>query len=266
MRSMYLLPTKIDRNLRSCIVTLAFILTSPILAKSQSENSLKKNLIRLRVYQAPPLYYRDQNNQWQGIDFDIARQVILNAGFKIELVQTPWKRALVELAEGSVDFMMSVGRTKEREEKYYWIGPYRKENMHLIVHQDDKDLKISSVDDLLSILKSRKLALGVLNGVDLRHPKLQTESRFRSELNYISNSTSIEQQLNMTVKRRIFGCAEIETLASYWITNRPKYSQLVIHPFVFYTDDVYFAINKGIGAENYQRLLKSFENLQLQMK
>lgn len=72
--------------------------------------------LKMRTLENPPLAYTDENGLVTGILVDSIREAVRRTGHEVEFRIDPWKRVLLEVAEGNADGAFNAGKTAEREE------------------------------------------------------------------------------------------------------------------------------------------------------
>ncbi len=75
--------------------------------------------ISLTFMQWPPFEFVE-NGIPQGIDLEIAKTTLEKLGFKVNLINYPWKRALNAAKHGEADGIFSMGKRPEREIDFFY--------------------------------------------------------------------------------------------------------------------------------------------------
>ncbi|MBS3803990.1 MAG: transporter substrate-binding domain-containing protein [Oleiphilaceae bacterium] len=88
------------------ITALVVILAVPALMEART--------FSVRTLENPPLEYTD-NGSVTGIAVELTREAIRRTGHDSEYKILPWKRVLLEVAEGRADVAINTGRSPERE-------------------------------------------------------------------------------------------------------------------------------------------------------
>ncbi|THB79121.1 MAG: hypothetical protein D6B25_02485 [Desulfobulbaceae bacterium] len=105
-----------------------------------------------------PPYYYEQDGTLQGICIDIVNTVAETLGYEVTYRQFPWKRLLAEARKGSVDAIMPLFRTTEREAYLLFDGlNLAYETNHLFAHKN-QDIEFSG--DLSTL---RSYSIGVVS-------------------------------------------------------------------------------------------------------
>jgi ABC-type amino acid transport substrate-binding protein len=195
-------------------------------AESQSSNAVAEEtpIIRIRVTDFAPLYYQDELGEWTGLEVELARALVLRAGFIPEFISTPWSRALKLMKEGGLELMANLSKTDERSEFIEWIGPERDSVMALIVRKADEHLSISSLDDLVDISISRKSRWGYQQDIfyseDFNSRLSSPEFAERFEIAEQSQTNAEKLRAG-----RILGYFEEREIMRFRIANEPRGSR-----------------------------------------
>ena len=72
----------------------------------------------------PPLAYQDQDHQFHGLTVEILDLVAKDAEIGVVYQELPWNRAYQVVADHPGTCLIGIGRTREREEKFSWVGPF----------------------------------------------------------------------------------------------------------------------------------------------
>lgn len=74
----------------------------------------------------PPIQISDRGER-QGIDIEIARLLLKEAGYEIQLRKMPWSRVLLQIERGDLDIALAASITEERRAFADWTDSYRTE-------------------------------------------------------------------------------------------------------------------------------------------
>ena len=118
-------------------------------------------VIKLRVNDSPPSYFKDSNGHWTGFVVEQGTAVITEAGCKAEYRRAPWGRGMLLLEEGEIDMMGIMSITEERKKFAHFIGPHYYETFRLVVSKDS-NYNIDKHEDLRNLPKKIMLELGTL--------------------------------------------------------------------------------------------------------
>jgi polar amino acid transport system substrate-binding protein len=90
-----------------------------------------------------------ENNKFTGPLIDIINEAADNIGIKIEFIEAPFTRTLIDLENGKVDLCPRFSKTAEREEFAYFLGPISRVNkiVYFIVPKGQEKI-IKNYDDL----------------------------------------------------------------------------------------------------------------------
>ncbi len=220
-----------------------------------------KTVIKIHVYDFPPLVYKNDDGIWTGLDVEMARVMVERAGFIPEFVELPWSRALYDMSRGTLDLMCNLSITPERSEYMAWIGPERESIMGLAVREENKDLVINSLEDLFVVSAEKKLKFGIQDDIFFS-PEFNERLKdpaFRALFEFVNDGN---QNPAKTVAGRILGYFEELYYIRYCAEKVPEYKGLAVHPFRLKKEDVYFGVSKiGVDSATLGRLEAAYRVL-----
>lgn len=145
---------------------LKTILSSALLAAGAllQSTSHAAEPISIRVDEGafPATYVR--KDHWEGMDIEILQEVMTRAQLDYQFVERPFPRSLIEMREGTVHVIPNLVKNEARSVYMHWLGPTRITCIGLVVKEKDKELPISSTDELIRIARERDQKIGYLNG------------------------------------------------------------------------------------------------------
>lgn len=107
--------------------------------------------VRIRV--SPdyhPFSFKDLDGKADGLDVALIRDIFAEIGCPIAIEFFPFKRAIVELAKGTVDMIPFASMTPMRSRFAHFSKPYRMEAAGLILRKDEvARYPISSLEDII---------------------------------------------------------------------------------------------------------------------
>jgi len=105
----------------------------------------------------PPFSFRGPDNQLQGFDVDVAKEIAAKLGVKPEFITTEWSGIIAGLQAAKFDAIINqVAITPERKQVVDFSLPYVYSTPELIERRDDSR-QFSSLEDL----KGKKLGVGL---------------------------------------------------------------------------------------------------------
>ncbi|WP_281246596.1 substrate-binding periplasmic protein [Marinobacter zhejiangensis] len=148
-----------------------------------------------------PYMYRDQTGAMAGLDYELIKGILDQAGCDYVFVEHPSKRALVGLENGEVDLVTGASITPERQRYGRFTRSYRPEEIVLVTRAADRDrLRASSLQELMS---SYPVVLGAVNGgyYGEEYGALDQDSLYRS--NRLILVQDVERLIGMLELSRI---------------------------------------------------------------
>ncbi|WP_372966676.1 substrate-binding periplasmic protein [Marinobacter sp.] len=214
----------------------------------------------VRVGNFYPNYYKNAEQQWEGIDAEMAVALVERAGFKPNIYEIPWSRALVMARMGQVDVLANVNITEDRSEYLHWIGPQRYTQMSLVVTRENAGLPIRSLDDLLEQCKLLGLKFGIQPNVSYGEEfaeRLRSDDEFRA----CAEPLTGPQNDDKVLLGRLLGYFDEPLDVQAERRRNPDYG-LVVHPFTVIKEPVFFGVSKAsISTDELKRLLEAYQSL-----
>jgi polar amino acid transport system substrate-binding protein len=106
-------------NARRFLIGLIALLTClPLNAEyalAGSPHPLPGKPLHMRTLENPPLAYTAEDGSVTGILVEGIREAVRRTGHEVEFRIDPWKRVLLEVAEGNADAAFNAGKTDERQ-------------------------------------------------------------------------------------------------------------------------------------------------------
>ncbi|MEB8431918.1 transporter substrate-binding domain-containing protein [Cocleimonas sp. KMM 6892] len=239
------------------------ILTFLIILSCYHTQVFAEQMIKIRVSEFPPNYYKDANGDWTGLGVELASAIVKKAGFEPVFINEPWARALESMKEGGLQYMTNLKKADGRSAFINWIGPVRNGEVRLIVKKSNEHLPIKSLNDFITISNNKKSKFGYLGNMEYTE---EFKKRFASDPEFKESFEPIQSaELNFkkVMAGRIIGFFETTISAEYRIKNDPDYKELATHPFVLRRTPVYHGVsNKGVDKETLDKLRKAFDTLQ----
>ena len=237
--------------------TISIIMVFIIISYAQAAEK-----IIIRVAHWPPNYFQTAEGEWTGIDVELAKALVQEAGLTFKFSEITWPGAIQRLKLGDIHLITNISINEERSRFLYWIGPIRNAAMNLIVKKGNETLTITSLDDIIKISDEKNIKFGYQENVDYGKRfarKMKEDPEFFSCFEVIKDA---ELNLKKTQKGRILGFFESASEIRYRIRNDQAYQYLAVHPFVLKESPSFFGISKkGVSTENLIKLFIAYESL-----
>jgi polar amino acid transport system substrate-binding protein len=249
------------RILTTLNARLATSITVTLLALLSMSSLYAADAIRVRVTNFAPNYYV-KDGHWTGLDVELAAAVVSEAGYSIDYVDLPWSRALAYLQDGSLDMMMNLSKTPDREAVMSFIGPERLSRRALVVRRDDLAMPIENLDQLVAQAKLKHLTFGIQ--ADAKYSD-EFDARMLSDPEFASHFDSVTQGALLAKKTqagRNLGFFEDYYYAAYQLKNSPDFRGLAIHPYIISSAPTYFGISKKLDPIKEKKLSDACERLE----
>ena len=92
-------------------------------------------------------YTFSENGVLQGLGIDVLHALAERAGYQLSIETQPPTRALKTAETESSVLVFSIFRTAERENRYYWIGPFSSTELWLYKLKSRTDITVQNLDD-----------------------------------------------------------------------------------------------------------------------
>ncbi len=224
----------------------------------------ESKIIKVRVSDLPNYSYRDARGIWTGLEVELARALITEAGYRPEFFPQPWGRGLESIRNGDIHIIPGCAITEDRKAFMLWIGPMYRIVVGLIVKKGTESMPIASLDDMLTVAKKQGKKYGYIRDTfwsKAFNDRLKNDPEFASCFETIS-----QQDLNVrkTIEGRILGFVAEKQLFEYRIQNDAVYSGLASHTFILDSRPTYFGISKkGVDPQTLNNLYAAYEKLTL---
>jgi polar amino acid transport system substrate-binding protein len=235
-------------HLMTCVATL-------MLAILPMQSLHAADVIRVRVTNFAPNYFL-QDGQWTGLDVELAKAVVNEAGYSIEFLDLPWSRALGYLQVGELDMMMNLSKTPDREAMMDFIGPER------MSRREDLGMQIENLDQLVSMAKARHQSFGIQK--DAKYSE-EFDARMLADPEFASHFDAVAEGALLAKKTRAghnLGFFEDYTYAVYQLKNSADFHGLAIHPYTISSSPAYFGISKKLDPVKAKMLRDGYERLE----
>ncbi|MCJ8297449.1 MAG: transporter substrate-binding domain-containing protein [Pseudomonadales bacterium] len=214
--------------------------------------------ITYRVADFPPYMMQDTQDNWTGLDVELAKAVFDEAQCEVKYTLMPWKRGLHLLKHGGVDMISGLSFNRERDKYTYFIGPMRDESIGLIVDRDSQ-YQLTELEDLKSLPKRIGYLRGVYYGASFAE-KYQSDTEFAGKFETADNEDTNWLKLQ---NRRLSAIATDKYNGIYKLRLQNIDDNYKVHKFLLNQDVVYFGFSrKAISQETINRLRAALQRLQ----
>ena len=182
----------------------------------------------------PNSFYNDYEKEWQGISFDILREISLATGLVFDLAHKPhtdWSDILKMTEEGEASIITELLWTPERVGHYIWTDtPYVRDFYAMLSAAEHDNIKVNE------ILFSR---IGLIGDSGYANMFYQLFPMHTDTVEYTSNIDAYDALARGDVDMVMAACNQLLSIVNY--LERPGYKV----NFIFnYPCDSYFGFNK----------------------
>ncbi len=199
-----------------------------------------------------PYYYFDENNNITGSAFSIAKKVTDNINLKVTFKMVPWDECLEKVKDGSVDGILTVSKTKEREEFLYFpkFG-ITTEQFGLFTGPSYKGKRIVEMKGL------KGLKVGLIKNYFYTQEFLDYTECQKIEAN------DLEELIKLLVAGKIDVMVGDVEVGLFSLQELDKDNQCKVEPFTLSVSPSYLAISKKIAnsKEIYEKINKEISKM-----
>jgi diguanylate cyclase (GGDEF)-like protein len=186
-------------------------------------------LIRVGVFNNPPIAFKGDNNEWHGIAIDVLQAVAGKQNWQLEFVPGSFSGHLKNFEDHQIDLIIMMAYSPKRAEKYTFTRNAFISNWGLIYSQID-----SNIGSLLD-LNGKKVAVMRNNIHDKAFRKLAKEFGLKIEIAELDNFSDVMESVSTGkadagVANRLFGAL-----------NADKYS-LVETGIIFNPINIHYSV------------------------
>ncbi|MGC8764274.1 MAG: amino acid ABC transporter substrate-binding protein [Brevinematia bacterium] len=164
----------------------------------------------------PPMTFKEDDN-FAGIDIDLAKETFSRLGVKVEFVPVVWAEIIDRLTNGGIDIIWSgLSITEERKKVINFSIPYILTRQIIIVPFDSD---INTRDDL------KNKILGVQEGTSSE--KLLKKDRLYKTLKKVNLYKDVETELNELYNGKINAVVIDEIVAKYFLSKHHKKLKII---------------------------------------
>jgi polar amino acid transport system substrate-binding protein len=139
-----------------------------------------------------PYQYKSEQGKLTGLDIELMKAVTARMGVEVDYTPKNWDDHLDFLSNGELDFATGAIITDEREKYAYISNDYRTETT-VIYTKDGFPFEINNYQDLMSLLRDKKIRLGVIGGFRFQPAEFD---RFLSDSTDQTTRISVQNDLD----------------------------------------------------------------------
>ncbi len=239
-------------DVRGCLLQRGLLL---VLLWSVPSIAAQSCLLRFALDTPFPPHIILDDPEPHGLNVRMLQALANEVGCELQIVKSPWARALKLMQQGQIDVISQLSYHAERGKDLYFIGPHHQERMWLISDPTTQPA-LQQLADLRSWPTSWLLAM--LNGgyFGEQFRQLQTDVNFKRHLLPILSN---QDKLALLTSGRVQAVLE-EELAWHWrVRQRPSPYQpmLLVHD-----NPVYFGFSRhSVSPQLAARLATAWQRL-----
>jgi ABC-type amino acid transport substrate-binding protein len=216
------------------------------------------HILTVCTFPMAPYTIRDAKGNVSGLEVDLARALVEEAGFEPVFVDYPWNRALEMLKHGALDILMTMSKTPEREAFTHFLGVSTHQTYVLFVRKENAGIVIETMDDFMK----GDFLFGIRQNFfysEEFNTRLSSDESFRKHF-------ALSPQINTNLKRvklgHLTGCIGDSILTGYQVRMDPAYKDLrQIHTPFFKSHPVYFGASRKLSQDRLSKLEEAYQTL-----
>lgn len=223
------------------IVIIVMFFTSTLLANNE---------IQIVAEEFHPYQFKSADGA-SGIAVEVIKGALAEVNMTADVQLLPWARAYLTAKENPNTILLSVSRTKNRENQFHWLGQIEKHELHLWVNANKWSTTSLAKDELKS------LRIGVPRDGH-QHYFITHHPSFKGNSIVIVNTK--EQLLKMLDKGRIDALLGDERLLKNRLSRINLSPEIIksVHKFESQDTVLYIAISKSTDIKLVNALKNSF--------
>ncbi len=197
---------------------------------------------------------------------ELSTELIVKAGFNVEISYFPWKRALRYLESGDLAMIPFLSKTKEREVYVDFIGISIYEQAGLLVRTEDVD-DYSDIKSLHDLRAAKKIC-GAQENVFYSTKINQELDELKGEPELIQYTVKIMQNISKVFHNHI-NCTLVENINQTKILlkiNKYNDDLTVITLPIAPSEPVYFGVSKKLPIEEREKIKQAYIQLKKEKK
>lgn len=197
-----------------------------------------------------------KNDHWQGVTIELLQMLVEDIGCQLEIIPSPWLRALRLVERGELDVLVHMTYSTERNNHFYFIGPHHLEQIYLVGAKH----AFAGVTNVQQLKKHGKGMIAYLNG-----------SYYGEEMDKIINSkdsnsifvaiVSNRDKISLLLNNRVEGVLDDLMAFTAWRDDLGEQNKTLKPILKVYENPVYFGFNKKtISADQFRKLAAAWQS------
>lgn len=195
------------------------------------------------------------NDHWQGVTIELLQMLVTDIGCQLEIIPSPWLRALRLVERGELDVLVHMTYSDERSKNFYFIGPHHLEEIYLVGIDD----AFTGVTQIAHLKSHGSDTIAYLNGSyygDEVDDIINAKDSDRIFVGIVSNKDKIALLLN----KRVAGVLDDLMAFMAWSHEAEQWPHKLKPILKVYENPVYFGFNKKtISQEQIVKLAQAWQ-------
>ncbi|MCP4024056.1 MAG: amino acid ABC transporter substrate-binding protein [Desulfobacteraceae bacterium] len=214
--------------------------------------------VTVRLSDYKPHYFKNKNGQWMGIEYDMVKEIIQKAGYKMMPVLTNWSRGLADLKAGKLDILLCMVKTPERKKFIHFLGISTHEQTVLLTKEHNQQIQINCLDDFTKMNHFFGIRQNFFYSREF-NSRYEIDRYFSSHFISVATAELVPRMLKAD---RIIGALGNKTSLFHNLLSDPEYSEFIIKELSFFKPvPVYFGASKKADPQKLEKLQKAYNSL-----
>lgn len=212
------------------------------------------------VFDLKPWSFKTSEGNWSGYYVDLVNALLSEAGFKAEWVAFPWSRALAYMKAGTLDIILNLSWTRDREEFIDYIGVCGNEQISIVMPKSNSPQVFNTLDDFMQPGQIWGIRENVFYSTEFNH-RLMNDTEFKR---YFDFQPIQFQNMDKLLAGRISGLlGDLNFLRSFMANNPEAGKKLVIITAPFFPPSpIYVGASKQIPAGTRDKLRQAHQTIE----
>ena len=208
--------------------------------------------------------YAGEPSRLTGLDIQLTRAIMRQAGQDVLFKRIPWDQNLKELQIGQCDILMGALSTPEREKYAYVSQPYRKEiNVLYIRRGEEKWLRFASVHEMLVNFKVTGFRLGAVRGFVVSTREINEYIRNYQKTPLIVPAENQSENFRNLLEGKIDGFIVDRVVGATMAWRQQKQKLVTEHPDYLDTGQIHLLLSKkSCSPETLTRINRAIIELE----
>lgn len=234
------------------IIAAAVLLCLPSCKNSGSDAADKLPELVVGSDEYAPYIYRGANDEYEGIDVEISKEVCRRIGMTPKYKMIKWNEKNSYLESGEIDCIMGSFSMNDREDDYLWAGPYYIGRQVAVVRSDSGIKTLAELEGKRVAVQSSTIPEKIL--LDNTSPRVPSVDR-------VYCFSTLSESFASLSKGYVDACCGHEEAFEFYMKNLPDVYNILDEPLMISQIGAAFAKNADKElVSKFDAALKEIKN------